>query len=204
VRKVLVLLLSSGALAAFGVIAVDAAPAMAAKCHCKRGARGPRGPRGFTGPRGPQGPAGSRGATGPAGPAGATGPAGPPGPAGGGITNFDKDLNTAGEVNSITVGKFTVFDAENTAGTACTGINLTGPATTSGYTWASGTTTWSNETTTNTQTDIINDSAPERVAAYADDGSSFLMAFVGSDDEHATPLASGLQPCVDVGGVSGS
>ena len=43
------LLLSSGALTAFGMLAVEATSAPAAACHCERGPRGPRGPRGRRG-----------------------------------------------------------------------------------------------------------------------------------------------------------
>jgi hypothetical protein len=128
------LLLSSGAVAAFGVLAIDAAPALAAKCHCKRG------PRGFTGPRGPQGPQGAKGAQGaqgaqgPAGPPGAAGtpgpagpagPTGPTGPQGAGLNNFDANLTTPGQVNSVTVGSFTVSDADAVGGTGCVGIGVT-------------------------------------------------------------------------------
>ena len=88
-RKVLILLVSSGAMAAFGVIAVDASPALAAKCHCKTGPRGPRGPRGFTGSRGPQGPAG---------PAGSAGPAGPAGPAGNDEMELLKEIRQQGDL----------------------------------------------------------------------------------------------------------
>ncbi len=48
-RRLLILIVTAGA---FGVIAVDATPSLAAKCHCQRV------PRGFTGAHGPQGPAG--------------------------------------------------------------------------------------------------------------------------------------------------
>lgn len=92
-RKSFILLLASGVMATAAVVAVDATPAFAAKCHCKRGRRGPRGPRGFTGPRGPQGPAGPAGARGPA---GAQGPAGPTGPAGPGSANLTHYVVTAG------------------------------------------------------------------------------------------------------------
>jgi hypothetical protein len=115
-KKLLVLLLSSGAMAAFGVLAVDASPALAAKCHCKRG------PRGFTGPRGPAGPAGPAGARGPA---GATGPAGPAGPAGGGLNNWDGVLKTPGQVQSVTIGSFTVFDSDLPSGLGCSDISIT-------------------------------------------------------------------------------
>ncbi len=121
-RKSFVLLLASGVMAAAGVIAVDVTPALAAKCHCQRGPRGFTGPRG---PRGPQGPAGARGpagSNGSAGPAGATGPAGP---AGAGLNNFNKLLNTAGQVNSVTVGSFTLSDSEALSGSGCNGVKLT-------------------------------------------------------------------------------
>src|SRR5437588_11201121 len=103
-------------MAAAGLVAVDASPALAAKCHCKRG------PRGFTGPRGPQGPAGPRG------PQGNTGPAGPQGPPGtsssSSLTNFIGYLNTAGQTKSVTVGAFTYSTFENLDGSGCaSGVN---------------------------------------------------------------------------------
>ncbi len=116
-KKLVVLLLSSGAVAALGMIAVDASPALAAKCHCQRG------PRGFPGPRGPQGPAGPAGAAGP------TGATGPTGPAGAGLNNWDSVLKTPGQVESITEGSFTVFDADQVGGGGCSDIQLTNNST---------------------------------------------------------------------------
>src|ERR1700693_1111926 len=101
VRKLVVLLLSSGAIAALGSLAVEAAPALAAKCHCQRGPRGftgPRGARGAQGSRGPAGANGAAGAQGPAGPAGAMGPAGATGPAGPGVGTFDNVFTSVAEV----------------------------------------------------------------------------------------------------------
>lgn len=205
-RKVLVLLLSSGAMAAFGVIAVDAAPALAAKCHCKRGPRGFTGPRGPRGPQGPAGPAGPRGSNGAPGPAG---PAGPPGPAGAGQTpNFDKVLTTGGEVNSVTVGAFTVSDNEALNGSGCGGITITDNSSTGvmyayaheddndGFTTdlaagAGGATTFT----------------PDHVNGFnvaLQDGSSMAFGRVADLDDSTTTEANGLQTCIDLGYVSGS
>ena len=145
-RKLLVLVLSSSALAAFGVLAIDAAPALAAKCHCARG------PRGFTGPRGPKGATGAKGATGPAGPAGPAGPTGPTGPAGPGMSNFDGLLITANAVHSVTIGKFTIFDGESPAGQGCNGIQIMNNSSSADAYMARGA---SPETTTNTSNPLI-------------------------------------------------
>jgi hypothetical protein len=210
-RKLFALLICSGAMAALGVLATEAAPALAAKCHCKRG------PRGFTGPRGPRGPRGSqgpRGATGPAGPRGATGPAGPPSPPGAdtGLTNFNKLLTTAGEVNSVTVGQFTVSDNEALDGSGCGGIMLTDNSSTgvkysydfvdflnnTNHGWSSG-----NDPGAAGTTDFGADNS-FIIQAFLEDGSSMITSTVGDNDDATPVLANNLQTCVDVGGVAGT
>ena len=208
-RKLFVLLVSSGALAAFGLLALEASPALAAKCHCRRG------PRGFTGPRGP---AGARGATGSAGPRGAagapgaTGPAGPTGPAGAGLNNFDKYLTTGGEVNSVTIGQFTVSDNETLAGGGCGGITLTDNSPTGvkyAYTEAdfaaNANSGWSalNAAGSAGATNLGTDDTFQ-TQAILQDGSSMLTATVGNNDDITSPLANNLQPCIDVGGLAGT
>lgn len=195
-KKLLVLILSSGAVAAFGVLTLTTAPALAAKCHCKRG------PRGFTGPRGPAGPAGPRGATGPAGPAGPTGPAGP---AGGGLSNFDMVLSTPGQVHSVTIGQFTVSDADQTGGTGCLGLSITGNSATQTYDFAQNKfdTIWANEAAGST-TPIgtgPGDQPLEGIMATLKDGSSMVTGLIG--DDNATALPSGNKPCINLGGVAG-
>jgi hypothetical protein len=198
VRKLLVLLLSSGATAAFGVLAVDVAPALAAKCHCQRG------PRGFTGPRGPAGPTGPRGANGSNGSTGPAGPAGPAGPPGAGLNNFDGFLTTSGQVKSVTIGSLTVSEFEKVNGGGCSG---NGPAVTDD----SSTVRWAYAFEFNVFTDeapgstvhASNDVGSETIQAYLEDGSSMITGVVGSDDEHTTALSNGLTPCVTVGGISG-
>jgi hypothetical protein len=204
-RKSFVLLLASGVMAVAGVIAVDVTPALAAKCHCKRGPRGFTGPRGPRGPRGPQGPAGARGAN------GATGPAGPQGPAGPGLNNFDKYLTTAGQVNSVTVGHFTISDSESVSGTGCNGLTITDNSSTVKYDFAHDDDydSFSQYDTTDNAL-ALEDSTPpatdETVGfqAFLDDGSSMVTGHVGDGDDDTTALPSGLQPCIDVGGVAGT
>ena len=200
-RKSFVLLLASGVMAAAGVIAVDVTPAMAAKCHCKRGPRGFTGPRGPRGPQGPAGPAGPAGSQGPAGPAGATGPAGP---AGAGLNNFNKYLTTAGQVNSVTVGAFTVSDSEDLGGLGCNGIKLTGPGTTKGYTWSDTTKSFPVDETAANTVPLTLDEFNVPLQAAADDGSSMITGVLGDSDDNTTKTPSGLQPCIDVGGISGT
>jgi hypothetical protein len=228
-KKLVVLLLSSGAMAAFGVIAVDASPALAAKCHCKRGPRGPRGPRGFTGPRGPQGPAGPAGARGANGSNGATGPAGPAGPAGPGLNNWDGVLKTPGQVQSVTIGSFTVSDADSVDGSGCTDIVV---ANNSKSVTAIGTSYYVNDYGYNIkpgntyvpQDDYgTSDSTGYDAAGYwmtpfqyaLQDGSSMITGWVGnSGNSHNSSMVadnnlgaqqpSGNYTCINAGGVAGT
>ena len=235
-RRLVVLLLSSGVMAAFGVIAVDVTPALAAKCHCKRGPRGhtgPRGPRGFTGSRGPQGPRGPQGVqgpqgpagpaggpTGPAGPAGPQGPAGPAGPqgpagpsGGGGLSNFDNVVTTVGGVSSVTVGDFTVADVNNkTTNGGCSGITMFASKTYVFSIWSSKAgvyVPWTARAGGGATLIDVDSNPPgpntgsaENLAQAYDGTPSFMTAYVG--DDTGSQLASGIFPCVTIGGVSGS
>jgi hypothetical protein len=221
-KRLLVLLLSSGAMAAFGVIAVDASPALAAKCHCKRG------PRGFTGPRGPQGATGPRGAAGPAGPAGSAGPAGPAGPtgpAGPGLNNFDNVLKTPGQVESVTIGKFTVFVADQVNGDGCGTLNLTNNSsgTEADYARYNDDQAYIAARAANNPddagpvdpgatVDVSNEGGSTTAAnngelliplqALLQDGSSMLTGQLGIWTGPASP--SGNSPCITVGGLAGT
>jgi hypothetical protein len=204
-RKSFVLLLASGVMAAAGVVAVDVTPALAAKCHCKRGPRGFTGPRG---PRGPQGPAGPRGATGARGSTGAQGPQGPAGANGGGLNNFDKTLTTAGQVNSVTVGQFTVSDSEALSGSGCNDIMLTDNSST-GVKYAYTDTDFSGFNGDQAAgsagaLDLGTDDGSIVLQAFLQDGSSMLTGIVGDDDDFTPTNANGLTECVDLGGVSGT
>ncbi len=220
-KKLLVLLLSSGAMVAVGVLAVDAAPAAAAKCRCQRGPRGPqgpRGPRGF-GVRGPHGPTGSRGPAGSTGPAGSVGPAGP---AGLGLNNWDSVLKTAGQVESVTIGSFTVSDADALDGSGCSNISLTNnsSSTNAFYGWeydaANDVTLDSGATTTGSVSlPYLEDAGYFADNGYAQawlqDGSSMLTALVGNSGggdtngtAYATQELNGDFPCVNFGGVAGT
>jgi hypothetical protein len=203
-RKSFVLLLSSGVMAAAGLVAVDVTPALAAKCHCKRG------PRGFTGPRGPRGAQGPAGARGPAGANGAAGPAGPQGPAGpaGMVANFDKVLNTAGEVNSVTVGAFTVSDNEALDGSGCGGIMITdnSPAGVK-YAYAhedDGDTFTPDNATGSAGATTFSADEVNGFNVALEDGSSMAFGRVADLDNDTTLLSNNLQICVDLGYVSGS
>ena len=204
------MLLSSGAMAAVGVVTVDAAPALAAKCHCKRGPRGPRGPQGPTGPAGAPGPAGSNGATGAAGPAG---------PAGQGLNNWDGVLKTPGQVQSVTVGSFTLFDSDLVTGKGCSTINLTNNSSTQTgelkATYEQPIQDYSNHTQNveeyyydtvskgSTYNDLINGTElDETFQVVLQDGSSMLSALVGNWNGTAAP--SGNVPCINVGGIAGT
>jgi hypothetical protein len=189
-------------MAAAGVVAVDVTPALAAKCHCKRG------PRGFTGPRGPRGPAGPRGATGARGANGAQGPAGPQGPAGAGLNNFNKDLTTAGQVNAVTIGSFTLSDSEALDGSGCNGVLLTDNSTTGvkydySHTDFSG---FNGDQAAGSAgaLDLGTDDGSIVLQAFLQDGSSMLTGIVGDDDDFTPTNANGLTECVDLGGVSGT
>ena len=213
-RKLFVLLLSSGAVVAFGVLAVDAAPALAAKCHCKTGATGPRGPRGPVGPRGFTGPAGAKGSTGPAGPAGAAGPAGP---AGAGLNNWDSVLNTPSQVQSVTIGSFTVFDSDLPDGTGCSFIQVANNSASQNADYGIG------------QFDTFGDQgiAPGTTTTFPGgvgagfvnvlfqgallDGSSMITGIVGNSGggssngtSYATAQPNGNIPCINVGGLAGT
>ena len=222
-RKSFILLLSSGVMAAAGLVAVDVAPALAAKCHCQRGPRGftgPRGPRGSQGPagpqgpQGPQGPAGNNGAAGPAGPAGAAGATGPAGP---GLSNFDNVLTSVGQSFSVTEGDFTVADVNNaTTNGGCSGVTLFGSK---AYYWNHGGlgSPWSNLLGSGTSVHVTGPNAVATVGStggpaqtgssdnlfQAFDGTpSYISGDVGEGDGFTQ--ASGIVACTTVGGVAGS
>ena len=202
-------------MAAAGLVAVDVAPALAAKCHCQRG------PRGFTGgrgPQGPQGPAGSRGpagqngapgangSTGPAGPAGPTGPTGPQGPAGSsGLTNaFNADV-AAGSTHLTIVGKFVlVLDNSNGAcgGAVYSGVALTtNPPNVTDYRLGIGTpentpagATISAPITPGTVSPLANTGTETTFVAGLTDGSDTIWGQVGS-------FVKGTD-CITIGGAA--
>jgi hypothetical protein len=187
-------------MAAAGVVAVDVTPALAAKCHCKRG------PRGFTGPRGPRGPQGPAGARGPAGANGAQGPQGPAGASGGGLNNFDAYLTTAGAVNSLTVGSFTISNADQLGGGGCSGINITDTSSTQGMWYDHNNIDGSfSHTAAPTGAVFLDDPGDSQntFQAFLDNGSSMITGMVGNSGSDLTPAPSGNIPCVDLGGASG-
>ena len=208
-RKLLVLLVSSGVMAAFGVLAVDATPALAAKCHCKRG------PRGFTGPRGPRGLTGVRGPVGPRGPTGPQGPAPPPGPPPPQTqSDFDAVLTTVGQTHTVTFGDFSVSDVNNaTTNGGCSGIKLFGNA---GYFVGLGVgggagVAWAGPIPGGTSiplepslagTNAVGSGRANILVQAVSSTPSFITGTVGDLDGAALP--SGIIPCADVGGAAGS
>ena len=221
-KKLFMLLLCSGALLAFGVLAVGAASALGSACRCQRG------PRGFRGPPGPRGPSGyitrPRGRRGPSGPAGQRGPAGPAGRAGPqapGLSNFDKFLTIAGAANSVTIGSFTVSDANNFNGGGCTGIVLSVPGGTLVASGGPGWSVWttdaatagSGETASRQSLGIPGDITPGTVAitpgtqnnlfsAVVNDGSSVITGIVSDSTIDST--GNGPKACIDWGGFAGT
>jgi len=198
-KHVLVPLRVSGVIA-LGLLVADIDPALAA-CSCKRG------PRGFTGARGPQGPPGPRGPAGPRGSTGPTGHAGPAGPIGPGLNNWDGVINTPGAVQSVTIGSFTVFDADQLAGGGCSDIQLTNNSATENadYGYKGGSANDNQLLAGDTQTDISNSGRVDSIwTAWELDGSSMVTAIIGNSGADATPLASGNIPCVNFGGLAGN
>ena len=217
-RKPLVLLLSSGVMAAFGLVAVDIAPALAAKCQCQRGPRGftgPRGPKGATGARGPQGPAGARGANGSAGATGPAGPAGATGPAGPGLNNWDGIITTSGAVMSVTIGSFTISDADKLGGGGCSNIDLTNNSSSQKADVGIGAFDDLNDTgygplapgasTTSSTVGylVLPGEVNAMFSAALVDGSSMISGIVGNSGTNASPQANQNIPCINVGGVAG-
>jgi hypothetical protein len=203
VKKLVALLLSSGAMAAFGVIAVGATPALAKKCHCKRG------PRGFTGPRGRAGPRGPRGARGPTGPQGPEPPQEPPPFSPSDLSNFDTVLTTVGQTHTLTFGDFTVSDVNNlSTNGGCSGIKLFSP---NAYAVTQGTPSDTGgepfvPVTGGVATSITVGQNPgghgDAVFQALDATPSYITGIVG--DFTGAALPSGIFPCVNLGGASGS
>ena len=226
-RRLLVLLLCSGVLALFALLALDLDAALAAKCHCKAG---PRGPRGFAGRRGPRGAVGRRGPTGGRGPAGPAptgapaGPVGPAGPAGPGLNDWDTVLSNPGQVQSITIGSFTLFDADQLNGNGCSRISLTNNSASQGADWGRYNETQSTVLGGNNMPDGYGvlapgattyvsfkggDTSPDHngellipLQASLQDGSSMLNGLIGMAT--GTQEQNGNYPCIDMGGVAGA
>lgn len=211
-KRLLILIASSSALVAFGGLAVDALPASAAKCHCKRGPRGPRGPRGSRGPTGSAGPTGSTGSGGPAGPTGPTGPTGP------GINNWDSYLTTPGQTKSVTIGSLTVFDADRSDTKGCTTLSVRNNSSSHNADIGIGLFDSFDDFTV-APGGTFNEASmpplgpprlfhPEQwtnvlLTAVLVDGSSMLQGDIGSSGGSATPQPGGNIPCINMGGIAG-
>jgi len=233
-RKSFVLLLSSGVMAAAGLVGV--APALAAhNSASSRGPRGPQGPRGFTGPRGPrgpqgpagprgpqgaqgsQGPAGNNGAPGPAGPAGPAGAAGATGPAGPGLSNWDTVLTSVGQVHSVTIGDFTAADVNNlSVNGGCSAATLFGSKGFVYDVFTGDTAGSTGETATpggSSITIVPATAAPPEPPGGADGSmNNTFQAYDGTPSyitgvvgsDTGNALPTGIFPCINVGGVAGS
>ena len=115
-------------------------------------------------------------------------------------------LSSPGTVHSVTIGSFTVSDADATGGSGCLGTTLTDNSSTQGYDFSENTLngSWTAETATTVSaigTTAGND-PNELFMANLNDGSSMITGLVG--DDNVTALASGNIPCVLQGGVAGT
>jgi hypothetical protein len=135
------------------------------------------------------------------------------------LTNFNKLLTTAGQVNSVTVGQFTVSDNEALDGSGCGGIILTDNSSTgvkysydfvdfannTNHGWSSGNAAGAaGATNFGALTGPPPGDNSDNIQAFLEDGSSMITSTVGDNDDATPVLANNLQTCVDVGGVAGT
>jgi hypothetical protein len=123
-------------------------------------------------------------------------------------------LSTPGQVHSVTVGSWTLNQADAVAGGGCTDMNLVnGSSSQSGELKATYQTSgnsngaenyyYDNVTPGDNYTDIIGgNQLDETFQAVLNNGSSMISGLVGS--WNGTTQASGNVPCIDVGGVAGT
>jgi hypothetical protein len=128
------------------------------------------------------------------------------------LTNFNKLLTTAGEVNSVTVGQFTVSDNEALDGSGCGGIMLTDNSST-GVKYSYDDADFANNVNNGWNSGnaaggggATNFGADNSfvIQAFLEDGSSMITSTVGDNDDVTPVLANNLQTCLDVGGVAGT
>ncbi|HEY1523377.1 MAG TPA: hypothetical protein VGF70_10235 [Solirubrobacteraceae bacterium] len=117
-------------------------------------------------------------------------------------------LNTAGQVNSVTVGAFSVSDNEALDGSGCGGITITDNSST-GVKYA-----YAHEDDGDAFTPDLAAGSAGATTFSADevngfnvaleDGSSMAFGRVADVDTDTTVLSNSLQICIDLGYVSGS
>jgi hypothetical protein len=130
-------------------------------------------------------------------------------------------MTTAGATNSVTVGAFTLSDANNPTGGGCTGIVLSvpggTPVATGGPGWSfwltDGATSGTAQTTSGQGLGSPGDITPGTVAitsgtqnnlfsAVVNDGSSMITGIVS--DSTIENTGQGAKACLDWGGLAGS
>jgi hypothetical protein len=123
------------------------------------------------------------------------------------LNNWDGVLKTPGQVQSVTIGSFTVSDADQLGGGGCGNISLTNNSMSEnadyGYKGESA-----NEFTLDagaTNTDITNSGRVDDIwTVWELDGSSMLTAIIGNSGADATPEQNTNIPCVNFGGLAGT
>jgi hypothetical protein len=118
-------------------------------------------------------------------------------------------LNTPGSVKSVTIGSFTVSDADLNGGGGCSGISLTNTSssqTADVYTNGAGAPTSTAATTrapgSPPFTFAGQGSFLNEFQAVLEDGSSMITGIVGSGNTHAQQ--NGNFGCINVGGIAGT
>jgi hypothetical protein len=115
-------------------------------------------------------------------------------------------LSSPGTVHSVTIGSFTVSDADATGGTGCVGTTLTDNSASQGYDFSTNALngSWTAETSSTVSPigTVPGNNPDELFMANLNDGSSMITALVG--DDNVTALVSGNIPCVLQGGVAGT
>jgi hypothetical protein len=118
----------------------------------------------------------------------------------------------AGQINSVTVGQFTLSDHENLDGSGCGGVMLTDNSATGvkyAYSFADFAAntnhgwTQDNAAGASGATNFGSDNS-FTIQAFLQDGSSMLTGTVGDNDAATPTLPNSLQTCVDVGNLSGT
>ena len=135
--------------------------------------------------------------------------------------NFDKFMTTAGASNSVTMGSFTVSDANSPGGGGCTGIVLSVPAGTLVASGGPGWTVWTTdeaaggtgETASGQRLGSPGDATPGTVSTTSGTQNNMFSAVINDGSGMITGIASdstvenrgsGPSACLDWGGVGGS
>jgi hypothetical protein len=112
-------------------------------------------------------------------------------------------MATPGQVHSVTIGAFTVSDADQPGGAGCLGVSVTDNSKTDYYIGNGNGGTWSGETPPSTVFKYLPAGyhSNNLFQAVLVDGSSMATGDVA--DVNGPTTASGNTPCYDVGGVAG-